>query len=376
MRALFALLLTVTLLWTAAPSFAADIKARTDFRYQGWTSDADESGFQYYQPVYLRGAFDRLSVEIVAGYASTGGTLTGNGDRSISGLLDTQLSIAYTLPQTLGVDWLFGVDTNLPTGQTGEDPRDLKVMLDPDLVSIVSPGKGLNFNPFINLARRWQAWTVGVGAGYAFQGKYDYSATDRDYDPGAILNLATEILYDWQGGWQTRLFGQYATFGTDTMGGQDLLKRGDTLLAGAGVRFIKRDAYALGLTLQAIARDKSEYRLASGVGIGTEAQNSSGNEWLADLDGQYHLSDATTASAKLSYVSVAANDYAPDSIYYVGKRTKTALGLGLGHTLSDRWDLQAGVEGFLMDDDPNWLHPSEARTYHGWSISLAAITRF
>lgn len=354
---------------------AMDIEARTDFRYQGWSSDADESGFQYYQPVYLRGTLDRFSMEMVAGYAATGAELEGNGDRSISGFLDTQLNLAYTLPQTLGVDWLFGVDTNLPTGQTGEDPRDLRVMLDPDLVSIVSPGKGLDFNPFVNLARRWQAWTFGVGSGYAFQGEYDYSSVDRDYDPGDILNFAAEILYDWQSGWQTRLFGQYATFGTDTMGGEDLLQRGDTLLMGAGVRF-KQESYAIGLTLKAISREKSEYRLASGTGIGTEARNSYGDEWLADLDAQYHFSAATIASATLSYVYVEANEYEESSIYHVGQRTKAALGLGLGHALNDWLHLQAGIEGFLMNDDPNWMHPGDDRSYKGWSVSLAATTRF
>jgi hypothetical protein len=325
--------------------------------------------------VYLRGTLDRFSVEMVAGYAATGAELEGNGDRSISGFLDTQLNLTYTLPQTLGVDWLFGVDTNLPTGQTGEDPRDLRVMLDPDLVSIVSPGKGLDFNPFVNLARRWQAWTFGLGSGYAFQGEYDYSSVDLDYDPGDILNFAAEILYDWQSGWQTRLFGQYATFGTDTMGGEDLLQRGDTLLMGAGVRF-KRDTYALGLTAQAISREKSEYRLASGTGIGTEAHNSYGDEWMVDLDGQYHLSAATIASAVLSYVYVDANEYDEGSIYHVGQRTKTALALGLGHALNDWLHLQAGIEGFFMNDDPNWMHPGEDRSYKGWSVSLAATTRF
>lgn len=375
MRAFCCLLLAVALVSPAVPGRAADFEAETAFRYQAWSSDADEDGYQAYVPLYLRGTLDRFRWELVAGYAATGADLEGLGDRSISGFLDTELNLSYVLAHTLGLDWLFGVDTNLPTGQTGEDPRDLRVMLDPDLVSIVSPGRGLDFNPFVNAARRWGGWTFGAGMGYAIQGEYDYSSVDQDYDPGDIWNFAAEILYDWQSGWQARLFGQYAIFDTDTLAGEDLLQRGDTLLAGAGVRY-KQEAYELGLTVRSITRQKSDYRLTSGAGIGTEPHNGYGNEWLADLDARYHLSAATTVSATVAYMYVAENDYDPSSIYYVGQRTKSSLGLGLGHELNDWLHLQAALAGFLMEDDPNWIHPGQERSYDGWSVSLAATTRF
>ncbi len=374
-RAFCCWLLTLAVLCPTDPCRAADVEAETAFRYQAWTSDADEDGYQAYVPVYLRGALSKFRWEVVAGYADTGADQAGNGEHSISGFLDTQLNLSYLLPQTLGLDWLLGVDTNLPTGKTGEDPRDLRVMLDPDLVSIVTPGRGLDVNPFVNVARRWQGWTFGAGAGYAFQGEYDYSSVDRDYDPGDILNFAAEMLYDWQSGWQARLFGQYAMFDTDTLAGADLLERGDTLLLGAGLGY-KQETYGLGLTVRSITREKSDYRLTSGAGIGTEPHNGYGDEWLADLDAQYHISAATTASAVLSYMYVQENDYAPSSIYYVGQRTKAGLSLGLGHELNDWLHLQGAVAGFLMDDDPNWMHPGSERSYEGWSVSLAATTRF
>ncbi len=31
---------------------------------------------------------------------------------------------------------------------------------------------------------------------------------------------------------------------------------------------------------------------------------------------------------------------------------------------------------FLMEEDPNWMHPGRERSYEGWSVSLAATTRF
>jgi hypothetical protein len=375
MRALGYLMLTVALLWTAVPCSAADFEAQAGLDYRAWTSDAHESGAQFYLPVHLRSTIRQLSCDIVAGYASTTGDLAGDGDHSISGPLDTQLNLAYELPHAAGFDWLLGLDVNLPTGKTDEDPRDLKIMLDPDLVSVVSPGQGLNFNPFVNLARRWNAWTFGIGAGYAFQGKYDYSTDHRDYDPGDIFNAAAEAAYDWGNGWQTRLFGQYATFGTDTESGKDLLKRGDILLMGAGVQF-QHDPYTLGLTLQAISRAKSEFRQSASTAISTEDHDSNGDEWLAKLNGQYSLSAATTVSAAVSYMDVEANEYDKSSAFFVGRRTKTDLALDLNHELSDRLSLQCGLEGFVMEDDPNWLHPNEDRTYHGWVISLTVNNRF
>ncbi len=374
-RALSCMLLAVALLCPAAPGRAADFEAETAFHYQAWSNDADEDGYQTYVPLYLRGALSQFRWEVVAGYADTGAEFEVLGDRSISGFLDTQLNLSYVLAHTLGLDWLFGVDTNLPTGRTGLDPRDLRVMLDPDLVSIVTPGRGLDFNPFVNVARRWQNWTFGAGTGYAIQGEYDYSSVDRDYDPGDIWNVAAEILYEWQSGWQARFFGQYAMFDTDTLAGEDLLERGDTLLVGAGVRY-KQEAYQLGLTVRTITRQKSEYRLVSGTGIGTEPHNGYGDEWGADLDARYQLSKATTASALLGYLYVAENDYDPSNIYYVGQRTKTSLSLGLGHELNDWLHLQAALAGFLMDDDPNWIHPGQERSYQGWSLCIAATTRF
>jgi hypothetical protein len=369
------LILALVVLCPVVPCSALDFEAQTGFSYQGWTADQGESGYQLYLPVDLRSAIRQLSWEIVAGYAYTEGKLEGNGDRSIGGALDTQVKLAYALPRTVGLDWLVGLDVNLPSGQTDLDPNDLKIMLDPDLVNIVSPGQGFNYNPYINLARRWNAWTFGLGAGYAFQGKYDYSTDHQDYDPGDIFNLAAETIYDWGNGLNTRLFGQYATFGTDTQGGQDLLKRGDLFLGGLGAQ-IQRDLYSVALTLQAIIPNKSEFRQNAASTISTEPRNSQGDEWSADLSGQYHLSSATAATAAASFMYIAANDYDKSSAFYAGERIKTALALGLSHELGKKLRLQGGLVGFVMNDGPNWLHANQDRTYYGWTISVGVSTRF
>jgi hypothetical protein len=381
MRAFVYSMLTIILLGTAVPCSAEDFEAQMGFRYRAWSSNADESGYQIHLPVHLRGAFERLSWGVVAGYASTSGELAptvaepGGVDASISGILDTQVNLAYLLPNLAGFDWLIGMDVNVPTGRTNRNPQDLKMMIDSDLVWIVSPGQGLNFNPFINLGRRWHAWTFGLGMGYAFQGEYDYSTDHPDYDPGDLFTTALEIRRDWESGWQARLFGQYATFGADTLGGQDLLQRGDVLLAGAGLR-LRRETYGLFLTLQAITREKSKYRHGADPGISTESRNSYGNEWMADLGGHYRLGQATTAGATVSYLHVEANDYDRLSDYHIGQRNKAALALDVRHELNKRLRLKAGIEGFIMEDDPNWRHPAEDRTYRGWSLTLSAATRF
>ena len=377
MRALIALMLAVTISGMAIPSMAAaaDFQARTDLRYQVWSSDAGESGSQFYWPLVMQGTLDRWRIELKAGYATTSGKLENLGEQSIGGILDTKLNGSYTLPKILGVDGLIGMDVNLPTGQTAQDPRDLRIMADADLVTVTSPGEGWNFNPFVNAARRWCAWTFGAGIGYAFQGEYDYSATDRNYDPGDILNLATGIDYNWGGGWLTRLFGQYATFGTDTLAGQDLQKNGNTLLVGISGRY-EQEGYGVGLTLKMITRDKSEYGSSAGSGIDVEPHNSYGNEWLIELDGQYHLSAGTTVSAYLTYLSLEANDYPADAIFYADKRTKTALGLIVKHRLSGWLELKGTLEGFYMDDGRNWFHPDAERQYTGWAVSVSAVTRF
>ena len=373
---------STTFAWLAAgllfsfhmTAFAADITVQTGISYQSWTSDEDESGSQLYIPIQFNSDHERLSWNLAAGYAATSGELAGASDRSISGMLDTQAGVTYLVPDLGGIDWLVGLDLNLPTGQTGKDERDVRLMIDPDLVDIVSPGQGFNANPTLSLARRWDQWTVGLGLGYAYQGKYDYSEQTRDYDPGDIFSAAAQVDYDFAQAWKWSLQAQYLTMGMDQAEDEDLLQKGDTWTAGTTLRRSDR-TWELGLSVQGIFRGKAKVKNASGA-LATEARNSQGDEWLATLDGRYQWRPRTGFTAELAYLYLAENGYEIGSAYYMGERRKISLDLGWLQQLGDTLDLRCTLGGFSMDDDTNWLHPDGNRLYQGWSLAAYLAKRF
>ncbi|MBR9980380.1 MAG: transporter, partial [Desulfatitalea sp.] len=332
-------------------------------------------GSQWHVPIYLDGRAGRFSGHLTTGYASTRGDLDGDSSRSLSGLLDTQIGGAYLLPGWIGWDWMVGVDMNLPTGRTGRDEREIRIMIDPDLVDIVSPGQGFNVNPYIGAARQWRQWVLGLGMGYAFQGSYDYSDQTRDYDPGDILSLAGQLTYLFTDAWRLNVQGQYAAVGTDQVNGNDLMQRGDSWLLKAAV-LRATEQWDMALSVQTILRGKARISDAGGGGISTEARNSQGQEWIVDLLGGYRISPRTGINGGFQFLYLRSNDYDASSPLFMGRRQKYTLSLGMTQQLTDALELGVGLKGFIMDDDPNWLHPNQDREYKGWSATAAITHRF
>jgi hypothetical protein len=250
----------------------------------------------------------------------------------------------------------------------------VRVMIDPDLVDIVSPGQGFNINPTLSVARQLDQWTVGLGLGYAFQGQYDYSDQTREYDPGDIFSAAAQVDYRFAQTWELSLQAQYLTMGTDRVEGEDLLQKGDTWMVGTALTRSEQ-TWDLGLSVQGIFRGKARVKDASGSLV-TESRDSQGNEWVASLNGRYRWLPKTDFTAELAYLYLAENGYDSSSVYYMGERRKVSLTLGWLQQLSDTLDLHCTLDGFTMDDDPNWMHPGEDRRYQGWSLAAYVAKHF
>ncbi len=370
---LFACIATVLLL-SPLPATASEYSAKTGLTYQSWSSNKDESGSQIYIPVQLDAVQDRFSWYVKAGYASTDGDLGGQSNQSLSGLLDSQAGVTYALPSWAGLDWLVGLDLNLPSGQTGQDERRVRMMIDPDLVSVTSAGQGLNINPTLSMARQWGPWMAGLGLGYAFQGEYDYSDQTQSYDPGDMLNVAGQVSYDFSDAWGLNLQAQYVAIGMDRVDGNDLLDKGDIWLLGAALKR-SGQTWQVSLSVQDIIRGKARVKDASGSLV-TEPRDSQGPELIVDLSASYQFRPRTSVSAGLLYLHVAENGYDSTSSFYMGSRQKVALSMGVQQQLNDAFEVQFALSGFTMDDDPNWLHPDEDRRYQGWSLTAAVVKQF
>jgi hypothetical protein len=374
MKTIFLVWLATVLLLCPITATAAEYSAQTGLTYQSWTSDEDEKGSQLFLPIQMDSTRNDFYWYAKTGYASTNGDLDSDSEQSISGALDSQVGLTYSLPRWAGFDWLVGLDLNLPSGQTGQDERKVRIMIDPDLVSIISPGQGLNINPTLSMGRQWGPWMAGLGLGYALQGEYDFSDQTRNYDPGDILNVAGQMNYAFSDTWTLNLIAQYVTIGTDRVDGTDLLQKGDTWLLGATVNR-SGATWDLALSVQNLIRSKARVKDPSGS-LATESKDSQGNEWLVDLNGRYKLRPRTAVTAGLQYLHLAENGYARSSAFYMGSRQKVSLSMGVQQQLSGTLDLQFGLGGFLMDDNANWLHPNDDRRYQGWSLTTLLSKHF
>lgn len=375
-----ALALSIALaFWVAAPrdGGASDVAFRTGFQYDWWKDRQDSSGRQTLVPVRLDARIGDFSAGLLTAYAFTHFHQDQVADRSLNNLLDTKLMTSYAVVGKLPVEILFGLDLNLPTGKTDLSREDLVLLMDPELVTVDSLGEGFNVNPTVAVAKSWEKFTAGIGAGYAWRGKYDLSteAGMADFDPGDIVTLAATTKYRFSPAWTGRLVGTAAWYRNQSVRGVDLYREGDSLSLGAG---IDRGGEKLsgGLFVKGIFRKKSRFLEWTGALV-TEEQNSHGDEWSADLTMAYRHDRRTVVSTHLRGLLVTGNGYDPASQFFVGERRKVSLGLGVTRALAERIEAGISLKGFTMHDDAmNFPTFRTARSYRGFSGAISLATSY
>ena len=376
MKKLKWLLPLVMVSWVAGISSAADFNVQTGFQFDWWDDTTQAKGSQVYIPLRLEAKFQPISFRVLTGYAYTYYNSSAGESRSLENALDTKINFSYEILEKLPVDVLIGLGFNLPTGKTALNPQDLVIMMDPELVSINRFGEGLNVNPTLTVAKEWGDWVGGVGIGYIWRGKYDYSTNMKGYDPGDILNLTAEIRYDFSRYWKAQLFGNYAWYEKDQVVYTDYYQEGDFFLVGLGFHYSPQK-WEAGFTLRNIIRKKSKFQVVQPGVLSTEEENSHGKEWIADLGLRYFLSDRTTLKSYLQGLLIQANDYPADSSRYVGKREKLSLGLGASRVFTPHLEAELLVKGFVMhDDEARFPEYRSGRTYRGFSVGAQLTGRF
>ena len=362
------LALSLSALFWAMPCTANDFTASIDYNYQSWRSDEDETGTQLYVPIHLNATTEKYEFGITAGYASTTADLAGEEKGGMHSWLDTQINFSYEIGALAGIQWLFALDLNLPTGRTGQKEKDLFAMSDPDLFTINKPGRGTNINPTLSVAKELGDFLIGLGIGFNSQGKYDYSENVENYDPGDSYTMVAMLEYDFTNGWILGLDGQYASYGIDRQDGDDFQEKGDAWQIGGRLTY-SASKWSLGASVKSIFREKGKFQTYLNT-LETEDENGYGDEWQADLSWQYQLFNRTSVTARAEYVFVDENKYDETSYLYSGKRTKYGFGLGADHKVTDNLFLDGMVTYFKMKDDPNWRHPDEDREYKGWTCVI------
>lgn len=358
-------------------SSATDIKVRTGFTFDWWKSNANTDlvtseeaieGNQFYVPIRIGTQHQEFSFDILIGYINTNVDLSDGGSKSLTYVLDTKINFAYEILGNLPLDVLLGLDLNLPTGRTNLTTDELFLVVEPDLVSITTFGEGFNVNPTISLAGEWGDWMSGIGLGYNWRGKYDYSSEIKDYDPGDIINFTTETNYDFHLNWQGRFFSEFALFNKDKVGKEDWYQEGDFLLLGLGLNYYQAQ-WDADFTLRSILRGKSKRIQEEAVPImSTEDKNSHGDEWIADFGMRYSLNDRTRLNSSVEFLWADENDYPSDSLIFVGKKQKFSIGVGASTLFASSLEGKIMLKGFYLN--------GEDRDYRGISIIAQLTTNF
>jgi hypothetical protein len=375
MKTIRGILIAIIVLGGADLARGADVTAQTGFQLDWWKDSSKNVGYQGIIPLKVSTQMQNLSASILGGYAYTSYDPNSGDSSSLSHTLDSKVNLTYEILDKLPFDVLLGFDVNLPTGKTNLQQKDLSLLMDPDLVTITRFGEGYNFNPTVTAAKEWGNWVAGLGVGYVWRMKYDFTTDLHNYDPGDIFTTTGEIRYDFSPFWTARLFGQYAHYGKDQVQNQDYYQEGDFYLAGAGLRHSQKKWNAA-FTLRYLYRGKSQFQDTAGT-LATPNHNNYGNEWIADLLARYLLTEEMTLWTRLQGLYIKANDFPSNSSFFVGRREKISLELGGKKSFGELFDAGLTVKGFYMDDEASQYPVSKGDTsYRGFSVMGNLTARF
>jgi hypothetical protein len=237
----------------------------------------------------------------------------------------------------------------------------------PDLMPITNFDSGLNINPYFSVSKEWDKWVAGIGAGYLWQGKYNFSQTVTSYKPGNLVTITGNAGYEVNDDWQTNLFLEYVIYSKDKVEGSNYYNEGNLLVAGLGAAYTQ-SAWEFDTDLTAMFRAKSQF-LSATEGLIPEARNSHGTEWDLNFKYKYFFDNRTNLVSGLYLTYISPNSYTSDSPYYVGKRNKIAIESGIEKRFSEKFKGSAGIGLFYIKDDKNWEHPSESLSYKGINLT-------
>ena len=357
-------------------TWSQDVMAKTGLSYHWWDSTNQEKGQQFYVPLDVAVKVENYSLRVLTAYMYSYYDGRGVNSVDLARPLDTKINLSAKGKTNWGIKWLAGLDMNCPTGKTDLNDKDLSLLMDPDLVPINPLGEGFNLNPVVILAHSWGRVMAGLGAGYDWRGEYDFAADFKDYDPGDIWRLLSQIRWQPVDGWTIHLKGGYTWYGTDQLNGHDYYQAGDMFKLALGFRYEHPKWKTLAEVSQ-FWRDEDKLPSQQPFNPKTEERNGYGDETHIKAAATYHLTDATDLCLDSALLWIQENDYPKnDPWYYRGERRKLTIGLGLMHSLNKRWTINTRFSGFTMHDDETPEHPDDERSYKGFGIDFGLSARF
>ena len=372
---IYAVVVAFLLLMTVPPVVhAGNVVCSTGFNYYYWQSTKREKGQQFYIPVSVEATVKDFTFRVLAGYMYNYYDAQGSDSHDTADVLDTKVNLSYYLENVLGIDVLFGLDFNIPTGRTNLSDDDVDALMDPDLVPITSWGEGFDIDPTLTLIKSWKKIAIGVSGGFLWRDSYDYSREFQDYDPGDIWRVTGEFRYYPKDSWMLRLYSSYTWYGEDEVDGDDFYEPGDLLEVGAGMAYEKAP-WKFNLLLSSYFREKDRVETSAG-NVRKEDHNSYGDEFSLRSSLKYAVSSKQSVYGLLNLMRVEPNGYSHGDRFYQVRREKAEAGLGWQWEFASDYRLQFTGTFYILHDEETAEHPTSNRTYRGASVRVGLITRF
>lgn len=370
MKRFAAMILSVLPLLWCTESHAAGLSVESGVQQEYWEDTRDSSGSQTLIPLRLEWSGEDASFGLLTGVVHATLDAPGTGNPSLTHTLDTKLNLSYVVQGKLPVDFLIGLDLNLPTGKTDLSAADLALILDPEIATITTFGEGVNVNPTISLAKEWGPWSAGLGVGYNVRRKYDVSAQAglTDYDPGDIFSLNALVQRECAKGYVSRIFGKFSRFGKDRLRDADLFREADYRMAGVGVSRAGA-AWEADVNLRGTFRGKAE--ILSGGSLVKEPSRSRGDEWAAEASVRHALREDLSLSGSVRGLIVSKNGYSGGASRHNGSKEKIALSIGCDRSFASGRTAGISMKGFLMSEGPQSVPQfREERTSRGIALAF------
>jgi hypothetical protein len=357
----------------AFPVNARNFSADSGLMINAWRDNHSDTGIQTFIPVTLEASVKDFEFSLLNALVYTHVDQSGADSATLTHILDTKLNGTYRIEDKLPVDMLFGLGLNIPTGKTDLPQSDMVLLTIPDLMPITTYGEGFNVNPYLALSKEWDKWVAGLGAGYLWQGEYNFSDQLQKYDPGDIITFTAKGGYMINDNWQANLFLEYAIYGKDKQDGNEFYKEGNMFAVSVNCVYSK-PSYEVDLDLGLITHEKSEF--SGDEGFAPEPRNSHGQEYDASGFYKYFVNSKTSLIGGLAFMYLGANSYSEDSPYYIGSRTKFEIsgGVEMKHSDNLKWNVSLGL--FNLIDDKNINHPDQKNNYYGLNAGLSGRYAF
>lgn len=393
----------------------------SEMRGSGWSGSRGANvfapdagkGAQVYSPTtigidYLMPSQYKFETRIKSGYVYSAQNTPGQVGR-YEGPVDTQAAFNLTILSFDSFRPLFGLNLNLPTGNTYLPYNQRFTRMDPDLVDVGSYGTGFNVNPTAGVVFGIDEHTaISLSAGWTWQGPFtkegisevqvanpapppativlDTFDLKQRVDPGNTYTLNGNVSSTYGA---LQMNGSFAYMGDShaSIDGVTTGKAGAKLTANGSIsyRFDERFSTALNVSWNFSERN----RIANGFGgLIVEPKNSNSNVVIASFEPSYLVTDRLKIAGNYSYLYRDHNYYNPFEDQFISAKQKQTAGASASYALTEAATITVrGSHSWIRQEDGPTLVTTlgppaafalqpPALRYHSWAGSIGTAIRF